>query len=127
MGEFCLMTKFFIMVKQKIDIIHIAKCTFPGLSAIELQTEMQDIHFMRMAERLAAADMYPLTAGLLGNVDLVMERTEGEFPEMRPCDRTFVIMAEWRKRLNEKPSAEKMARVFEEMGINKHIVCMVCL
>ena len=80
---------------------------------------------MRISRRLAASELYPLTAGLLGNIDLVLEGTEGEFPELRSSDRTFVIMTEWRKRLEENPSADNMVRVFEEMKINKHKVCMV--
>ena len=87
---------------------------------------------MRIAMRLSTSDIYPLTAGLLGNARSMIERTECDFRELRLCDRAFVIMKEWKRRLEdrqESPTAEKMVQVFEEMEstmeTTKHVVCMV--
>ena len=82
---------------------------------------------MRIALRLTTEDEYPLTAGLLKNIGLVIDRIKEDFPELRQSDRMFVIMTEWRKRREESPSAEEMVRVFEKTKLDKHIVCMVCL
>ena len=101
---------------------------YSGLMSRELQPHLEDVNLMRIAVRLNSEDIYPLAAGLFGNVGSKIQRIEGEYPELRPCDRAFVIMTEWKKMLagrNECPSSGKLANVFEEMGINKHTVCMV--
>ena len=104
-----------------------------GLTDTERQTELQDIHFMRIAVRLATADMYPFAAGLFGNAKTVIEQTECDFRELRFCDRAFVILTKWRRKLENRqeiPSAGRIVQIFEEMQENmetkKHVVCMVC-
>ena len=104
-----------------------------GLTDTERQDELQDIHFMRIAVRLSTADLYPVTARLLGNANAAIERMERDFPELRFCDRAFVIMTEWKKLMEDRdvrPSAEKMVHAFGTMAnteSNRHTVCMVCI
>ena len=97
-----------------------------GLTSVELQTELHEIHLIRIAVRLTAAELHPLAAGLLGNIGLVIEKTAEDFPELRQSDRSFIIMTEWRKKLQKCPSVAQIVLVFEEMKMNKHIICLVC-
>ena len=104
-----------------------------GLTEAEHEAELRDIQLMRIAVRLSAADLHPLTAGLLGNAKSTIHRIECDFPELRFCDRAFLILMEWKKMLWDQvrlSSAQEMVRVFEDMKgnmpSNKHTVCMVC-
>ena len=80
-----------------------------------------------MAVQLTIADMYPLAAGLFGNIGLVIDKTVEDFPELRQSDRIYIIMTEWRKRQVKCPSAEQIVPVFEKVKLNKHIICLVCI
>ena len=111
----------------------ISTLNITGLTEEEKCKQLSDVILIRLAQRLRKEYLYPLTACLFKTVKY-LEDVQDDFPDLLQSDRTYLVMAEWRKQMSNRQqkddmketTAGRIAEILKDADIDHHLVCLVC-
>ena len=102
-------------------------CLVSGPRPAEVELELDDIKFLRIARQVHPDSLMELSANLVGNV-LFLRKIEQQYCGFSPSDYVFMILHEWKKLIRNKrgtPTVAMLLEVFEDLQIDKHYLCQV--